>query len=129
MLSMRMFLHLALERQTWDNGTSQHGLLNTMNLPTLNAPYAHGQLLRHMDGGYYQYDQSVLFADDQDELVIYKHIWPFEESVWARRYSEFKDRFTPITADDLATAKAMDRQTVQDQIEQTRSARRHAKAG
>ena len=100
-----------------------------MNLPPLNAPYAPGQLFRHMDGGYYEYDKSVLFADDQDELVIYKHVWPFEESTWARRYSEFKARFTPILPEDLAAAKAMDRQAVQNGIEQTRTARRLAKAG
>ena len=99
-----------------------------MNLPTLNAPYAHGQLFRHMDGGYYEYDKSVLFADDQDELVIYKHVWPFEESSWARRYSEFKARFTPIAAADLDAAKAMDRQVLQVSIEQTRNARRKANA-
>jgi hypothetical protein len=98
-----------------------------MNLPTLQASYEPDQLLRHIDGGYYQYEKSVLFADDQDELVIYKHLWPFEESNWARRYSEFKDKFTPITVEDFQKAKQVEREVLQKQIEETRTNRRKAK--
>jgi hypothetical protein len=99
-------------------------------MPTVKpllANYTPGQLMRHMDGGYYQFEKSVLFADDQDELVIYKHLWPFEQSDWARRYSEFKDRFTPITQEDFNTAISIDRETLQKQIEDTRTARRLAR--
>jgi hypothetical protein len=87
-------------------------------MPTVKpllANYTPGQLMRHMDGGYYQFEKSVLFADDQDELVIYKH------------YSEFKDRFTPITQEDFNTAISIDRETLQKQIEDTRTARRLAR--
>ncbi len=98
-----------------------------MNLPTLQANYQPGQLLRHIDGGYYQFEKSVLFADDQDELVIYKHLWPFDESNWARRYDEFKGKFTPITQEDFNKAKQIDRETLQRQIEETRTNRRNAK--
>ncbi len=98
-----------------------------MNLPELKANYVLGQLFRHMDGGYYMFEKSVLFADDQDELVIYKHLWPFDESSWARRYSEFKDRFTPITIEDFNKAKQMDRVTLQKLIEHTRTVRRQSK--
>jgi hypothetical protein len=99
-----------------------------MNLPELKSDYEPGQLLRHIDGGYYQYEKSVLFADDQDELVIYKHLWPFDESEWARRYTEFKGKFTPITLEDFNKAKKVDRQILQKQIEETRTNRRKAKA-
>lgn len=51
-----------------------------MKLQKLQADYPEGQLFRHIDGGYYQFEKSVYFADDQDELVIYKHLWPFEVS-------------------------------------------------
>jgi hypothetical protein len=99
-----------------------------MNLPELKSDYEPGQLLRHIDGGYYQYEKSVLFADDQDELVIYKHLWPFDESEWARRYTEFKEKFTPITLEGFNKAKKVERETLQKQIEETRTNRRKAKA-
>lgn len=99
-----------------------------MELKPLLCTYDSGQLLRHIDGGYYQFEKSVLFADDQDELVIYKHLWPFEVSDWARRYSEFKEKFTPITEQDLTEVKKMPREDLQKQIEDTRTARRAAKS-
>ncbi|MBC7475662.1 MAG: DUF1653 domain-containing protein [Candidatus Sericytochromatia bacterium] len=95
-----------------------------MNLPNLNCAYKPGQLFRHIDGGYYQYEKSVLFADNQDELVIYKHLWPFDESHWARRYQEFKARFTPISLEILNEAKQTKREYLQEQIEETRTNRR-----
>lgn len=99
----------------------------SIQLPKLQSPYQKGQLLRHIDGGYYQYEKSVFFADDQEELVIYKHIWPFEESEWARRYSEFKDKFSPITFEDLYSAKKIEREVLQKQIETNKTNRRNAK--
>lgn len=95
-----------------------------MNLPILNCTYETGQIFRHIDGGYYQYEKSVLFADDQDELVIYKHLWPFEESHWARRYDEFASRFTPVTLEVFNEAKQTDRVFFQEKIEETRTNRR-----
>lgn len=95
-----------------------------MNLKPLACIHKQGQLFRHIDGGYYEFEKSVLFADDQDELVIYKHLWPFEVSSWARRYNEFKDKFTPITQEDLNAAKQIPREQLQKQIEDTRTARR-----
>lgn len=95
-----------------------------MNLKPLECTHTEGQLFRHIDGGYYQFEKSVLFADDQDELVIYTHLWPFEVSSWARRYNEFQGKFTPITEDDLNTAKQIPREVLQQQIEETRTARR-----
>lgn len=95
-----------------------------MELPTLKSTYTKGQLLRHVDGGYYQYEKSVLFADDQDELVIYKHLWPFGESEWARRYIEFKDKFTPINFEDLYQAKQIPREILQEKIAENKKTRR-----
>lgn len=99
----------------------------SLNLPVLKANYISGQFFRHIDGGYYQFEKSVLFADDQDELVIYRHLWPFQESEWARRYNEFNEKFTKITAEDFHLALQVDREVLQSQIEQTRTARRNAK--
>lgn len=98
-----------------------------MNLPALLSQFEQGQLFRHTDGGYYQYEKSVYFTEDQDELVIYKHIWPFEESEWARRYSEFKDKFTPITFEDLYAAKKVVREVLQKQIRDNKAKRKQAK--
>lgn len=98
-----------------------------MNLPNLNCSYLNGQLFRHIDGGYYQFEKSVYFADDQDELVIYKHLWPFDESTWARRYNEFKDKFTPINFEDLYAAKQIKREDLQKQIQENKTNRRQTK--
>ena len=95
-----------------------------MKLQELQANYPEGQLFRHIDGGYYQFEKSVYFADDQDELVIYKHLWPFEVSQWARRYSEFKDKFTPITYEDLYRAKQVNRETLQQEIANNKANRK-----
>jgi hypothetical protein len=97
-----------------------------MNLPKLNSTFENGQLFRHIDGGYYQYEKSVLFADDQDELVIYKHLWPFDESTWARRYNQFKSKFTPITLSEFQKAKEIDREVLQKQIAENKKNRREA---
>lgn len=99
-------------------------------MPTLKPlliKYTKGQLFRHIDGGYYKFQKSVLFADDQDELVIYRHVWPFQPSDWARRSNEFVERFTPITKDDLIEAKKEKRKDLQERIENQRNMRRAAK--
>lgn len=98
----------------------------SLNLPVLKATYQPGQLFRHMDGGFYQFEKSVLFADDQEELVIYQHLWPFENSQWARRYKEFKERFTPITDDEFNEVKTRNREDLKQEIETTRNNRRNS---
>ena len=98
-----------------------------MVLPELKVNFKAGQLFRHTDGGYYQYQKSVYFADDQAELVIYEHIWPFERSEWARRAHEFMAKFSPISESDLELAQKEPREKLQEQITQTRNARRAKK--
>ena len=58
-------------------------------------------------------------------LMIYQHLWPFEQSLWGRPAAQFAERFAPISSERAAEAMAGDRQAAQATISQTRSRRRH----
>lgn len=45
----------------------------------------------------------------------------------ARRYSEFKDKFTPITYEDLYRAKQINRETLQQEIAAHKADRKNKK--
>lgn len=89
-----------------------------------SVTYPSGQLFQHVDGGFYEFEKSVWFADDGDELVIYTHIWPFPVMESARRADEFLAKFTPITEDDLAKAQETAREKFQLKIREHKAKRR-----
>jgi hypothetical protein len=95
-----------------------------MKVKNLESNYQENQYFKHIDGGYYMFEKAVLFADDNDELVIYKHMYPFEVSSWARRYSEFKQKFTPISREEFETAQEIDRSVLQQRIAENKKLRR-----
>lgn len=82
----------------------------------INLTYVKGQLFQHIDGGFYQFEKSVLFADDNDELIVYDHIWPFPVMSSARRAVEFSEKFTPVTEYALNLAKKESAQNFQKLI-------------
>lgn len=86
-----------------------------------------GQLVRHQDGGIYRYHSTALHTDDQTELVIYEHVWPFDAGqLWARPAHEWPSRFTPITTKELRDAQRQDRVTAQAAVTNAKVARRAA---
>lgn len=93
--------------------------------PDFSTP-APGTLLRHTDGGCYRFHGLARHSDTQEWLCIYEHLWPFAPGWWARPAHEWAGRFTPITAQALATALAGDRAVAQDAVTHHKAARRAA---
>ena len=93
-------------------------------MKTLSVNYSKGQLFQHVDGGFYKFEKSVWFADDEDELVIYQHVWPFTKSTWARRSSEFLAKFTPIEKHVLDGARKTKKEIFQAKIAENKKQRR-----
>lgn len=87
-------------------------------------PFPSGQLFQHVDGGFYQFEKSVRFADDDDELVVYAHIWPFPHSEAARRVNEFLEKFRPIEKIELDEAQKLSVQEYQEVIRNKKAIRK-----
>jgi hypothetical protein len=101
-----------------------------MKLQPFQAKFTHGQYFRHIDGGYYQFDKSIYFADDQNELIVYRHVWPFEPSEWGRRVSEFLKNFKPIDEAEFLSVSSQseeERIKLQEAIAQSKQTRRNKK--
>jgi hypothetical protein len=82
---------------------------------------------RHLDGGLYRFVAYARSADDDNEVVVYEHIWPFTQSLWVRNRAEFEARFTPT--DEMAIKRAMkqDRVEAQAQVTAAKAARKAGK--
>ena len=82
---------------------------------------------RHVDGGLYRFVAHARSADDTSELVVYEHLWPFDQGMWVRKRNEFDARFAPI--DELTVKRAMkqDRTEAQARVNAAKAARRASK--
>ncbi|MBU9200271.1 DUF1653 domain-containing protein [Burkholderia multivorans] len=88
-----------------------------------------GQLVRHQDGGIYRFHSRARHTDDQADLIIYEHVWPFTpDQVWARPAHEWSSRFTPITNEDLREAQKQPRAEAQAAITNAKAMRRAEEA-
>ncbi|MCB6182026.1 DUF1653 domain-containing protein [Leeia sp. TBRC 13508] len=74
------------------------------------TPMAGEGYIRHLDGGYYRRLGIGRDADDENALVVYAHVWPFEPYVWVRPQSEFPGRFTEVTEAEVVAAMKEDRE-------------------
>jgi hypothetical protein len=82
-------------------------------------------LFRHTDGGIYEVLMGAQSSTDQSLVVVYKHRWPFDASIWTRPFREW-DRFQPITQQQFdKIAQSMDRQAMQQLITLRRTARKN----
>jgi hypothetical protein len=82
---------------------------------------------RHLDGGLYRLVAHARSADTDGEVVIYEHLWPFDQSLWVRNRIEFESRFTAV--DEVTVKRAMKQERMQAQATVTaaKAARRAAK--
>ncbi|HDR9103731.1 TPA: DUF1653 domain-containing protein [Burkholderia vietnamiensis] len=88
-----------------------------------------GQLVRHQDGGIYRFHSRARHTDDQTELVIYEHVWPFVAGqMWARPAHEWPSRFAPITSEDLRDAQKQPRVEAQASVTKAKATRRAEEA-
>jgi hypothetical protein len=81
---------------------------------------------RHLDGGLYRFVAHARSADVEGEVVIYEHLWPFDQSLWVRNRPDFEARFT--AADEVTVMRAMrqERSQAQAQVNAAKAARRAA---
>jgi hypothetical protein len=85
------------------------------------------QFFRHIDGGLYRFVAYARSADSDAEVVVYEHLWPFDQSLWVRNRVDFEARFAPT--DEMAIKRAMklDRNEAQAQVNAAKAARRTGK--
>jgi hypothetical protein len=85
------------------------------------------QYFRHTDGGLYRFVAYARSADVDGEVVVYEHLWPFDQSLWVRNRPDFEARFMPT--DEVTVKRAMkeDRPQAQAIVDAARAARRAAK--
>ncbi|MBV1776492.1 DUF1653 domain-containing protein [Burkholderiaceae bacterium DAT-1] len=82
------------------------------------------RFFRHIDGGYYRYVSLARHADDQSDVVVYEHLWPFNPGVWVRAAAEFHSRFTEISAEQVDQALKGNREAAQEAVNQAKRERR-----
>ena len=85
------------------------------------------QYFRHVDGGLYRFVAHARSADVDGEVVVYEHLWPFDQSLWVRNRSDFEARFTPTDEITVKRAMKQERTQAQAQVNAAKSARRAAK--
>lgn len=101
---------------------------SAVKLPELTTKYKHGQLFRHVDGGFYRFDRMVYSSTDQSQKVIYDHVWPFEASGWERPIAEFEKNFKETTRTVLDESLKRDVLVVRKEVHDHRANRRALEA-
>jgi hypothetical protein len=84
------------------------------------------QYFRHLDGGIYRFVEYARSADTDGDVVIYEHLWPFEQSLWVRNRADFESRFTPVDEVTVKRAFKQERVAAQAQVNAAKAARRAA---
>jgi hypothetical protein len=85
------------------------------------------QYFRHVDGGLYRFVANARSADDAGDVVVYEHLWPFEQGLWVRKRGEFEARFQPIDEVTLRRETKHDRAEAQERVNAAKALRRAAK--
>lgn len=78
---------------------------------------------QHRYGGIYAVEfPKAKSSVDVSEWVVYTHIYPFEEEVWIRPYSEWTDgRFRPLEQEEYLHLIRRDREEFQQAISKARA--------
>lgn len=79
---------------------------------------------RHTDGGIYHFVKFVRLASNGNRAVEYQHVWPFTTDTWVRDFSEWDDRFKPISVNELQAAQAGSREEAQAAITAAKTIRK-----
>lgn len=86
------------------------------------------QVFMHTDGGLYEFMHDAQSSVDQSPVVVYRHLWPFEPSIWVRPKHEWNERFRPIPLQEYGNIVGnSDRDMAREEITQRRSNRKLAK--
>lgn len=75
------------------------------------------QIYQHRYGGLYIVDSIATHTVTKERLVIYTHLYPFEEQTWARPIDEWTaERFRKITGKECVELMKRDREEFQKEI-------------
>lgn len=75
------------------------------------------EFYQHRYGGVYVVDDIATHTGSKEHLVIYTHVYPFEEQAWARPAEEWtEDRFKRITYSEVKKLMEKDREAFQIEI-------------
>ncbi|KWT98015.1 MULTISPECIES: DUF1653 domain-containing protein [unclassified Variovorax] len=83
---------------------------------------------RHTDGGIYALTCFGKHTEDASNVVVYRHVWPFEPDTWVRPASEWLSRFKHIPEAEVIKALKGDREAAQAAITAAKAKRRAAAA-
>lgn len=83
-----------------------------------------GECFRHVDGGYYRVLLIGRYVVDEETMVAYEHLWPFDTAIWFRSLSEWTPRFTRAEETELAAAIIGNRSDAQLRVTTAKAARR-----
>lgn len=80
------------------------------------------QIYQHRHGGLYIVDSIATHTDTKQRLVIYTHLYPFEQYTWARPIEEWtEERFRPVTGKEYSELTKKDRIEFQLEIGKSKS--------
>lgn len=79
-------------------------------------------IYQHRYGGFYLKIGVALDTQTSQEVVIYKHLWPFEPKLFTRPLDQFNDplRFKKVTFQKFKQASSTDRLVFQKAIEENK---------
>lgn len=77
---------------------------------------------QHRHGGVYQVVGVATHTGTKERLVIYDHVYPFEDHTWARPLSEWtEERFRLLTGEETVTLLNRDRETFKQEITEAKA--------
>lgn len=82
------------------------------------------RFFRHVDGGLYRFVSYARSADNEEEVIVYEHLWPFDQSTWVRKRVEFEKRFAPTDEMTVKRAMKQDRGEAQAGVNAAKAERR-----
>lgn len=87
-------------------------------LPQLNEFY------QHRYGGLYVVDDVATHTTTKERLVIYSHVYPFEEATWARPIDDWtEEKFRLISFEESQRLMERDRFAFQTEIAMAKARR------
>ncbi|HTE43009.1 MAG TPA: DUF1653 domain-containing protein, partial [Steroidobacteraceae bacterium] len=82
---------------------------------------------RHTDGGLYRFVAYARSADTTKDVVVYEHLWPYDQGLWVRDREEFEARFDGIDADVVEAEMQLKQSDAQAKVSSAKAARRAAR--
>lgn len=79
-----------------------------------------GRIYQHKYGGIYQVEDVEVVDDEL--MVIYSHLWPFDRRTYKRPYAEWTaDRFTLLTHEEAVALMEESREVGQQRVTEAKN--------